>query len=264
MRRGSTFWGVIFILAGIIFLLNSLGFLAINVWNVIWPLFLVVLGLWVLLGAFLPRRASAGEKASIPLEGATRARIRVSHGAGRLSVKSGAGGDRLADGTFGGGLDYRAKRDGDALDVRMRVPSDTFPGPWMWGTGKLDWDFALNDQIPLSLEFETGASDNYLDLTNLRVESLRVKTGASSTQVLLPANAGQTRADFEAGAASVVFRVPSGVAARVRVRGGLSGTRVDTNRFPRSGDGYQSADYETATNKVDISAEIGVGSIEVR
>jgi hypothetical protein len=30
------------------------------------------------------------------------------------------------------------------------------------------------------------------------------------------------------------------------------------------GDGYQSADYETAANKADLNIETGVGSIDVR
>jgi hypothetical protein len=62
----------------------------------------------------------------------------------------------------------------------------------------------------------------------------------------------------------VTVRVPSGVAARIRIRGGLAGIKVDQNRFPRMGDTYQSADYDTAPNKVDVDIETGVGSVEIR
>lgn len=265
MRKGSTFWGIVFILAGIIFLLNSLGLLAINVWNVIWPLFLVFLGVWVLWGAFFSRGSNASENVSIPLEGAASARIRVNHGAGRLDAHAGAAGGNLVEGAFGSGLDWRSKRNGDALDVRMRVPAGAFPGPWMWGPGNpLDWNLALSGDIALALEFETGASENHLDLTGLRVTDLWIKTGASATELMLPTSAGHTQVRIEAGAASVVVRVPDEVAARVRVRSGLSGIDVDTQRFPRSGDAYQSPDYGMAVNKVDIEAEMGVGSIKVR
>ncbi len=216
-------------------------------------------------GALFSRGSAAAEKASISLEGATRAQVRVRHGAGRLDVNAGAKEDTLLDGAFGGGVEYRARRNGDVLDVKMRLPAGTFPGPWMWGPGAtLDWVFGLNSRIPLALDFEMGASETQLDLTDLRVAELRLKTGASSTQVILPANAGQTRVDIDAGAASVVLRVPAGIAARMRVRGGLSGINVDGNRFPRTGDTFQSADYATASNKVDIDAELGVGSLEVR
>jgi hypothetical protein len=44
----------------------------------------------------------------------------------------------------------------------------------------------------------------------------------------------------------------------------LSEISVDQNRFPRTGNGYQSADYDTAANKVDILIETGVGSVKVK
>jgi hypothetical protein len=266
MKRGSLFWGVILILVGALLLLGT--FLDVNVWSLIWPLFLIMLGLWILWGIVVgPRSVEAGE-VTIPLEGAGQARVRIRHGAGRLHVNAGAGLDELATGTFGGGLDYRVRRDRDMLDVEMRVPAEGFPHfapPWMWGPGgALDWSFGLNDEIPLSLDLETGASDTRLDLTDLRVTDLRLQTGASATDLTLPANAGHTRAEIRAGAASVNVRVPSGLAARIRVRGGLAAITVDQNRFPRTGDVYQSVDYDTAPNKVDVDIETGVGSIDVR
>jgi len=39
-------FSLIFILVGIIFLLNTLGYLAGPVWGVIWPALLILAGLW--------------------------------------------------------------------------------------------------------------------------------------------------------------------------------------------------------------------------
>lgn len=267
MRKSTLFWGVILVLVGILLLLNSLGFLAVNVWNLIWPLFLIALGLWMLWGVLVGPRSVEAEDVAIPLEGAGRARVRIHHGAGRLRVGAGAGPGELVTGTFSGGLDYRARRDGDVLDVEMRTPAGIFPHfvmPWNWGPGgMLDWSFGLNSETPLSLDLETGASDTWLDLAGLRVTDLRLQTGASATDLTLPANAGHTRVEIGAGAASVTIRVPSGVAARIRVKAGLAEINVDTRRFPRLGDVYQSANYDTAPNKVDVDVETGVGSVDV-
>jgi hypothetical protein len=264
--RGSTFWGLVLVVIGVLFLLNSLGLLAVNAGNLIWPVFLIILGAWFLWGAFFGRGRVTQEQAAIPLQGAARASIRLNHGAGRLHMTVGASGDTLLEGTFGGGLEYRSKREGDRLDVRMRIAGGGFGawGPWSWQPGGLDWDFRLNDKVPLSLELETGASENTLDLTNVLVTDLALRTGASSTEVMLPLNAGQMRVAIHAGAASVSLRAPTSVAARIRVHGGLAGKEIDTSRFPRSGDAYESPDYSTAQNKVDIDAEIGAGSIQVR
>jgi hypothetical protein len=38
---------------------------------------------------------------------------------------------------------------------------------------------------------------------------------------------------------------------------------VDPSRFPKQGLVHQSADYETAANKVDLKIQMGVGSVEV-
>lgn len=265
MRSGSTFWGMVFIVAGIVFLLNSLGILAVNAWNVFWPLFFIFLGIWIVWGQLSPHAARVTKSASILLDGALRARIRVHHGAGRLTVTGGALGEKIVDGTFGGGLEYRSRRNGDMLDVDMHLEAGAFPGPWNWGPGMtLDWNFALNRDVPLSLEFDMGASDNRLDLTDLKVDDLFVKTGASRNEILLPSNAGRTRVRIEGGAAAVAVQLPSGVAARIRTKGGLAGITVDTNRFPRTGDVYQSADYGTAVNQMEIEAELGAGSLNVR
>jgi predicted membrane protein len=121
----------------------------------------------------------------------------------------------------------------------------------------------LNTAVPLTLALETGASESRLLLTDLQVRELSVSTGASSTIVDLPARAGMTRVRVESGAASVKLRVPAGVAASISIRSALAGIRVDTSRFPKAGDSYRSADYDSAANRVEISVETGVGSIEI-
>ena len=66
------------------------------------------------------------------------------------------------------------------------------------------------------------------------------------------------------GAASVHVEIPDGVAAQIRVRGGLSTFNIDQTRFPLVSDGlYRSADYATAQNRVDLDIETGLTSIEI-
>jgi hypothetical protein len=263
MRRGTLFWGAILVIIGFVLLLDNLGFFGgLNVWDLLWPAFLILLGVWILFGRVL-RKSTELEHAQIPLEGAQRARVRIQHGAGRLNVHSIDHPTDLAEGDFGGGLDVNTRREGDTLVVRMGVPAQWFPFFWLPGD-TLDWSVGFKRDLPLALDFETGANESDIDLTELKVSELRLKSGASSTRVLLPKNAGHTRVEIEVGAASVDLRVPDGVAARLRSRGGLSSVDVDTQRFPRTGDTYQSADYDTARDKVDIDIQLGVGSATIR
>ncbi len=164
----------------------------------------------------------------------------------------------------GRGLDARVQRSGDVLQARLR-PRDAFNWPGAIGPDRysLDWTLALTPDVPLALDLQTGASDNHIDLTGLRVTDLRIECGASSTHVRLPSGSGHTRVDLHYGAASLELQVPEGVAARIRVRGALMGVAIDQRRFPRSGDEYQSPDFASATDRVEIDAEGGVGSIKV-
>jgi len=266
MTKGNLFWGFVLILVGVLFLLSTTGILkGINVWDLIWPTFLIGLGLWILFGNLLGRR-SAGEtrQMAIPLEGATSARVKIAHGAGRLTLDSRAAPGELLTGSFTGGVQSSLDRSGSEVKIKLRVPDYAFPFfNWGWSRS-IDWTIGLSRDIPLSLEVGTGANESILDLTDLRVTELQLHTGASSTKVTLPANAGITRVTCEGGAAGFELRVPTNVAARIRFRGGLSSINVSTSRFPRSGDGYQSPDYDTAVNKVEIDIQMGVGSVDIR
>ncbi len=264
MGRGTMFWGAILILLGLLFLLNNLGILAVNVWALLWPIFLVALGIWILFGTVLGRRGAMGEHVAIPLEGVGRARLRLEHGAGRLRIYSGAGGN-LVEGEFVGGLNLRTRRDGDTLNVDMRVPPQFFPfGLWNWGPHGLEWSFGIHPEIPVALNINTGAGEADIDLRDLQVTELGLHTGASSSRITLPANAGHTRVEVEAGAAAVYLALPEGVAARIRDRSGLSNVAIDTARFPRQGEFYLSPDYADAANKVEVEIRTGVGSVDVR
>ncbi len=272
MRRWNFIIGAALVIFGVFALLQvGLDVLGISfrIWWLFWPFVLIGIGVWIVMGVSRGGSAAAArEHADINLDGASEAAVTVRHGAGRLTIGPGAGPEQLLAGTFGGGLDASRSREGGRLRVEMRVKerdvSRYIFGPWRGGwAGMLDWDFTLNPSIPLSLRLETGASESRLSLTALQCRELVLKTGASSTTVDLPAAAGFTRVTVESGAAAVRLRVPQGVAASINVRSALAGVHVDTTRFPRGAAGYASADYDRALNKVEISVDTGVGSIEV-
>ena len=79
----------------------------------------------------------------------------------------------------------------------------------------------------------------------------------------LPARAGFTRVVVSGGMTSLRLHVPEGVAARIRASCGLVSITVDRKRFPRTGGVYQSPDYETAQNRVDIRLDTGLGSVVI-
>lgn len=263
MRRSSIFWGMAIIVAGVLLLLSNLNILPVDAWKLIWPLALILLGLWFLFAPRMARGTLETRDLALPLEGARSAEVKLSYGAGRLDLGASSVPGQLLSGSFEGGVRESLQRSGELAVVHLESANIPVPGVFAGRAGYI-WRVLISPDVDLRLTLETGASENILDLSRLRVSDLKIQSGASSTEVSLPANAGNTRVKVESGAASVTLRVPPGVAARIKGEAFLSGFEIDAARFPRvDGQHYESPDYATAANRVDISAEMGVGSVKV-
>jgi hypothetical protein len=261
MRNGQLVWGVILLLLGGLLLANAMGVTLPNgnsLMSLFWPLLLIGFGIWVLVGVFMRGKVDE-ESASIDLQGASSASLRVNHGAGELRLRSGASSNELVRGTFAGRLEHKASRNGDRLEVKMRPARDVMVFPFFGPRFSLDWDVELNPSIPTDLEFNLGANKSTIDLRDMNITGLRFKTGASDSTITLPAN-GRLSADFEIGAASLTLIIPDGVAIRVRATLGAGDMSVDRSRFPKD----ESPDFETAANAVDINVKGGACSVRVR
>ncbi|HEX7555784.1 MAG TPA: hypothetical protein VF338_04105 [Leptolinea sp.] len=265
MRRGGILWGIILLLAGVLFLLDNLGFLPISAWTLIFPGAMILIGLWLLLGPLVFRQVVESRNLSIPLDGVTGAVLKIRHGAGNLSVSSLADNANLLSGTFVGGVEEKISRSGSRTDIKLRVPELEWWGfPSASSRDGLRWDLGINRGVSFSLDFKTGASKSTLDLHDLIITDMRLETGASDTIVFLPEQAGFTKADFQFGSARLELHIPENVAAKIVVKGAMIDTaEIDQNRFPRSGEEFCSPDFAAATNKVDIKIDAGVGKVIV-
>jgi hypothetical protein len=260
VRRGSIFWGIILILAAVLLWLQDTGRLPGSLVDYLGPLLLVALGIWLILGTLPRAQPSRGEELHLSLEGAASASLRFDHGLGHFNLSSGARPGELLSGAFGGGVYATSTLKGDFQLVRLRTPHH--PWGWMEGEG-LDWDVHLCQDIPLSLKIDSGASSSILDLTELKVRELSLDTGASTTSLTLPGNAGSTQVDIDTGVSSLTVHVPEGVAARIRLKVGLSAVRIAERFVPLEHGLYQSADFEQAANRIDLTIDAGVGSVEI-
>ena len=259
MQRGAFFWGGILIIAGILFLLNTTGVLNVNVWALLWPIVFIAGGLWLLWGS-LGRSNRQAEHITMELKGVEEAHLKIKFGAGQLTINGETAPEELLNGSFGTGLEYESKEQGDQLILELRPPDE---GPLKWNNNR-DWNIGLNKDIPMKLEMETGAGENTIDLEEMQVNQVNLKTGASRTTMRLPAQARLTDVSVDTGVSSLDLIIPEGVAGIISVEQGLSSIEIDEDRFPRHNGDYRSMDYESAENKVAISINIGVGSVSIR
>lgn len=261
MNRNQLFWGVVLLLAGGLMLANEMGVRLPNgnsLMSLMWPLLLIGLGVWVMLGVFL-RKEWQSESASVDLQGAREAVVRIDHGAGEFRLRDGASENELLHGTFNGGLDSNASRNGDKLEVRLRPVDNFLPLPPFGFHNQRDWDVAFNRDISTRLDMNLGANKSTIDLRELNITDIKLKSGASDTTVTLPAR-GRLNADFEVGAASLTVIVPDGVAVRANAAIGAGEFSMDRSRFPSN----ESPDFASAQNAVDIHVRGGAASIRVR
>jgi predicted membrane protein len=264
MLRRRLFWGILILVLGLLLLLETMGIFRFNVWPVFWALFLIFLGVWFLFGFRLRQGDYVEESLSIPRDETTAAMIDFKHGAGKLNVGSQSISSNILEGKFTGGVGHSTHQVGAQKQITLSAdPIGKAGFPWNWPEG-LRWDVRLIQGMPLDLEFHTGAGESDINLNDLNVKSVLLETGASASRMTLPAQAQFTKVVVKAGMASVNLSVPRDVAARIEVNAGMAGVNVDASRFPKTGTHYLSPDYETATNKVEILVETGMGSVDIR
>jgi len=262
MRRGDVFWGGILVILGGLFLLQANGLIS-DVFGWFWPILLVLLGGWILAGRYLPGLAgNSMEDFSIDLQGATQIGLNIDHGAGSIALVGGAPAGVAVRGTQASGMSMKTHLQGERLDVKIDAGPSFIP---FLGPDSGVWQYQLNQDVPFNLDVDSGASSMDFDLTDIKVAHLSVDTGASTLKIKLPAHAGSTLVDIDSGAATLDLTVPQGVAARVRARQGASTFNIDLSRFPMLDNGlYQSADFATASNKVEINLDGGANAVTVR
>ena len=260
MKRDNIFWGTALILVGVLLYLQNQGYIT-NVFKYFWPLTLILLGGWIILGVYWKQAPSADELFSIPLENAQSVKYSFAHGAGQLEISGGAPAGQAIVGTSAVGMNKSSHLNGDRLEVRVEAGPSFVP---FIGPNEGVFRFQITQAVPVLLNVESGASVLNIDLKDVTATRLSLKTGASSTNVTMPAR-GASILDVESGMASLNVRVPESTAARIHVRDGVTAMNVDTTRFPKLDTGiFQSPNYDTSTDRAEINIGGGLASATVK
>lgn len=297
-RRPSIIGPLILITAGVLFLLANMGMLPFTFWELavrFWPIILILIGLeiifgrrsllgalvilvlWVGLvagviwvayaqgGGILPSAAATTEELSQPLGDIKSATVDLNVGFSNTTLTSLSidAGD-LMKGTFSHGQGTRMVKTynvaGSDGRLSLREEGSNFI---LGGVTVSRWDLALNPSLPVVLRVDGGVGRTNLDLGALKITSLQIETGIGTMNVTTPGS-GSVTMRLNGGIGSATVNIPQGVAGRLRVSSGLGSIRVDENRFPKFGDIYQSGDFASAANKIDMEIDGGIGSISIR
>lgn len=235
------------------------------------------------------------DKFSEPLDSATTARFDIHAGDGNLTIDPLAGGEQiLAGGTLqyieNQGVPTRildSKNGKTTLTLRGSTAGRPwFHFPWSACNGATEWQIHLNPTVPSDITAHSDGGNVKLNLAGMSVTHVSADTGGGNLDMVLPDNTdnlgviartgagnvtveigggivGKNIVNAESGAGNVDVYIPSDVAARIHATTGLGKAMVDL-RFSKIKDNtYQSSDFDTAANKVEITLHSGAGNVSV-
>lgn len=287
----KAFFGLFAIMFGLAFLVNNSGLFSLNInLGMIWPLFIIFIGLslfrkrdvvstalgstvaticvtlfFISMFSYIP--VNYGEVTSFPIgiskdAGVEKANIFLNAGAGEIKVY-GTDTGKLVDGELITNL-MTAKIDSQTKnniqDVNIGVEGRR---EWFHGSNiKNEFNIGIDKDTPVTLDIKSGASDNNIDLTGVKAESVALHTGASNVNLKMGDGLDTSNVVVEAGASSISLSFPKTVGVRLFLESGMSSQElpdfisIDKNT-------YQSLNYESSQKKINASVKIGMASLYV-
>jgi hypothetical protein len=130
------------------------------------------------------------------------------------------------------------------------------------GNIKNNVDLKLNPNPIWDLDLNVGAAEVDFDLSGFKTRNLKIQGGASDIDLKIGASLPLTDVKIEAGAASIMIRVPESAGCEI-----ISNTFMaskDFKGFTKIGkQQYQTSNYATSTNKIKIDLQAGVARVDV-
>jgi hypothetical protein len=294
-RRPGITGPIILISFGLIFLLNNLGLIELNLWDVVmrfWPILLIAIGLDILIGrrsawgaviaavvvlALLaggivffdnqPQRTYASENFEIPLGNVEEATISLDPALGYLLVDAlPKGSNMLLRGEL---RPFSGEEIGKTIDISgTRATIDLwtegvivapFFGDW---SDQPSWDLALHPEVAIDLIVDFGVGKAELDLQDLQIGEINVEQGLGQMILLLP-SMDNMDINLDGGIGEIRVVIPEDVGVRFRASVGIGNVLVPSD-YTRDGDFYLSPGYAAAENQIEMVIDLGIGSVQVR
>jgi hypothetical protein len=229
------------------------------------------------------------------LNGAMSAKIDIDCGTGHLAIdRLDATDQALAKGTLqylqNQGIPIQSLNTSDGLATFTLKAGDIkksgFHFPWAACGGAYEWQIQLNPTVPSDIAVQSRGGNIKLSLAGIRVTRLSADTGGGNLDVDLPDNSvnlsvnaktgggnvnlevgngttGDNMIIAKSGAGNVLVRLPIGISAKVYASTGMGKVTVDQRFIKTDKNTYQSADYDNAAIRFDITAHSGAGNVSV-
>jgi len=124
-------------------------------------------------------------------------------------------------------------------------------------------EIKLNPKPSWNMKLDIGAADLDLDLTEYKIDTVKVDAGASSMTIRIGDKNPRTDVEFDAGASSIDVQVPEKSGCQISSESFL--VSKNFKGFEKKGDHiYQTSNFNSANAKIYITVKTAVSSINVK
>lgn len=288
--------GLMLVVVGAILLLNSLGIIPWGVWGSLgrfWPVLLILAGVSIVTHQRIPFMAllvaalvavvaiAWAVPGALDLGGAQVYRnhthnaqpvapeavgkpltATLSFGAGDLTIRgtTDLASDLTVDHTGPAPtISSASGSDGSTLEAKSGVAGDFAVGSRV----REAWTVKFNPDLPLSVVVNAGACRAQMDLTDYNLTSLSISSGASDVDVEVGTRSPAVEIAIASAASDVQLQLPPSAGVRLKSQSVINDADLAGAGLSRQGDYWESAGYETAAQKINITVSGVVGGLKV-
>jgi hypothetical protein len=233
---------------------------------------------------------------------ATAAHIHLGLSVGEVNIQPAASADNLfeADITYVGELDYQVSGDADKqIHLGQRHMEGDIIKPVkdilnrLVKREDLRWTVGISPDLPIALTVDGGVGAARIDLSSLKLTSLKINGSVGETRLILPNTEASYAVSFDGGVGSTHITIAEGAAPKLKLNGGVGEVTLDVpenaavhievngglggvdfpERFARvkGGDDFisksgvwETAGFALASQQITVHFNGGVGGLKVR
>jgi hypothetical protein len=123
------------------------------------------------------------------------------------------------------------------------------------------FNIGVDENTPLDFVFNSGGSNNNVDLSEIKAENIKISTGASSLFLKL-GDSINSNVVIEAGASSLNLDLPEDAGVQIKIESGSSSQELPGFSLVND-DTYQSLNYSSKERKINIEITMGMASLKI-
>lgn len=130
------------------------------------------------------------------------------------------------------------------------------------GKNRNKLELQLNSEVIWNMDLEIGAAKSWIDLSEYKVNKLKLKTGATDTKLTLSDLLSKTELFVEVGAAILEIKIPKNSGCKITGEMTLIGKDLD-GFDKKDSDYYMTKNYDDAENIINIRIDGAIAKLIV-